>query len=36
MQHERLDAAGIETQYYTAAVHQGPFALSGYVCKLMP
>lgn len=32
----RFDAAGIETRYYTAAVHQGAFALPGYVRKLMP
>jgi spermidine synthase len=33
---ERFDAAGIETGYYTPAVHLGAFALPGYVQKLMP
>ena len=32
----RFDAAGIETRYYTPQVHQGAFALPGYVARLMP
>ncbi|MDU8946171.1 polyamine aminopropyltransferase [Ovoidimarina sediminis] len=32
----RFDAAGIQTGYYTPAVHKGAFALPGYVQKLMP
>lgn len=32
----RYDAAGFETDYYTPAVHQGAFALPGYVQRLMP
>ncbi|MXQ09320.1 polyamine aminopropyltransferase [Alphaproteobacteria bacterium GH1-50] len=32
----RFDAAGIATDYYTPEVHQGAFALPGYVKKLLP
>ncbi|MFN3147005.1 MAG: polyamine aminopropyltransferase [Paracoccaceae bacterium] len=32
----RYKAAGIETNYYTPAVHLGAFALPGYVQRLMP
>lgn len=32
----RYKAAGIETDYYTPAVHLGAFALPGYVQRLMP
>ncbi|WP_050930098.1 polyamine aminopropyltransferase [Aestuariivita boseongensis] len=32
----RFDAAGIDTGYYTPAVHQAAFALPRYVQKLMP
>ncbi|WP_102110112.1 polyamine aminopropyltransferase [Oceaniglobus roseus] len=32
----RFSAAGIETGYYTPAVHQAAFALPGYVARLMP
>ncbi|TCP63375.1 spermidine synthase [Rhodovulum bhavnagarense] len=32
----RYAAAGIETDYYTPAVHKGAFALPGYVSRLMP
>ncbi len=33
---ERFAAAGFEPGYYTPEVHQGAFALPGYVQKLMP
>lgn len=33
---ERMAAAGLETRYYTPAVHKGAFALPGYVAALMP
>ena len=33
---ERFAAAGIDTDYYTPEVHQGAFALPGYVSKLIP
>ena len=32
----RFAAAGIETRYYTPTVHQGAFALPGYVSRLIP
>lgn len=32
----RFTAAGIETDYYTPAVHKGAFALPRYVARLMP
>ncbi|MBK1635061.1 polyamine aminopropyltransferase [Rhodovulum adriaticum] len=32
----RFAAAGIETDYYTPAVHKGAFALPAYVARLMP
>jgi spermidine synthase len=32
---ERYAAAGIETRYYTPAIHRGAFALPGYVAKLI-
>jgi spermidine synthase len=31
----RFEASGIETRYYTPEVHQGAFALPGYVTKLI-
>ncbi|MEM9781967.1 MAG: polyamine aminopropyltransferase [Pseudomonadota bacterium] len=33
---ERFAAAGIETRYYTPAVHRAAFALPGYVSTLLP
>ena len=33
---QRFAASGIETRYYTPAVHQAAFALPGYVARLMP
>ena len=33
---DRFAAAGIDTDYYTPEVHQGAFALPGYVSKLIP
>ena len=33
---DRFAAAGIDTDYYTPEVHQGAFALPGYVSKLFP
>ncbi|ARE39136.1 Spermidine synthase [Rhodovulum sp. P5] len=33
---QRYTAAGLETDYYTPAVHKGAFALPGYVERLMP
>lgn len=33
---DRFAALGIETDYYTPAVHKGAFALPGYVSRLLP